>query len=288
MEYRRLGRLGHESSVLVYGAAALSTVDQDTADRSVQEALDAGVNHFDVAASYGDAELRLGPWIPRIRDRIFLASKTGDRTADEAWASINRSLERLQTDRLDLIQLHAVGDLEELDKVTGPGGALEAAVRAEEEGLVGAVGITGHGTEAAATHLEGLRRYPFATVLTPLNPVLWRDPAYRAGWDALVDEVRRQDAGLLTIKTVSRRNWPEGDDGRYNTWYEPYDDAVRIRAAVSWVLAHDEITGLATAGDVRLLGMMVAAEAERQDVGEAEQALSGDADYSSPFLHMTI
>ncbi len=288
MEYRRLGRLGHESSVLVYGAAALSTVDQDTADRSVQEALDAGINHFDVAASYGDAELRLGPWIPRIRDRIFLASKTGDRTADEAWASINRSLERLQTDRLDLIQLHAVGDLEELDKVTGPGGALEAAVRAEEEGLVGAVGITGHGTEAAATHLEGLRRYPFATVLTPLNPVLWRDPAYRAGWDALVDEVRRQDAGLLTIKTVSRRNWPEGDDGRYNTWYEPYDDAVRIRAAVSWVLAHDEITGLATAGDVRLLGMMVAAEAERQDVGEAEQALSGDADYSSPFLHMTI
>ncbi|WP_295697523.1 aldo/keto reductase [Lapillicoccus sp.] len=288
MEYRRLGRLGHESSVLVYGAAALSTVDQDTADRSVQEALDAGINHFDVAASYGDAELRLGPWIPRIRDRIFLASKTGDRTADEAWASINRSLERLQTDRLDLIQLHAVGDLEELDKVTGPGGALEAAVRAEEEGLVGAVGITGHGTEAAATHLEGLRRYPFATVLTPLNPVLWRDPAYRAGWDALVDEVRRQDAGLLTIKTVSRRNWPEGDDGRYNTWYEPYDDAVRIRAAVSWVLAHDEITGLATAGDVRLLGMMVAAEADRQDVGEAEQALSRDADYSSPFLNMTI
>lgn len=288
MEYRRLGRLGHESSVLVYGAAALSAVDQDTADRSVQEALDAGINHFDVAASYGDAELRLGPWIPRIRDRIFLASKTGDRTADEAWASINRSLERLQTDRLDLIQLHAVGDLEELDKVTGPGGALEAAVRAEEEGLVGAVGITGHGTEAAATHLEGLRRYPFATVLTPLNPVLWRDPAYRAGWDALVDEVRRQDAGLLTIKTVSRRNWPEGDDGRYNTWYEPYDDAVRIRAAVSWVLAHDEITGLATAGDVRLLGMMVAAEADRQDVGEAEQALSRDADYSSPFLNMTI
>lgn len=288
MEYRRLGRLGHESSVLVYGAAALSTVDQDTADRSVQEALDAGINHFDVAASYGDAELRLGPWIPRIRDQIFLASKTGDRSADEAWASINRSLERLQTDRLDLIQLHAVGDLEELDKVTGPGGALEAAVRAREEGLVGEIGITGHGTEAAATHLEGLRRFPFATVLTPLNPVLWRDAAYRDSWDALVAEIKRQDVGLLTIKTVSRRNWPEGDDGRYDTWYEPYDDAARIRAAVSWVLAHDEITGLATAGDVRLLGMMVAAESDRQDVGEAEQALGVDPDYASPFLHMTI
>lgn len=288
MEYRRLGRLEHDSSVLVFGAAALSTVDQDTADRAIQEALDAGINHVDVAASYGDAELRLGPWIPQIRDRIFLASKTGDRSADEAWASINRSLERLQTDRLDLIQLHAVGDLDALDTITAAGGALEAAVRAKEEGLVGDIGITGHGTEAAATHLEALHRFPFATVLTPLNPVLARDPAYRDAWAALVAEVERQDVGLLTIKTVSRRNWPEGHDGRYDTWYEPYDDASRIRAAVSWVLAHGEITGLATAGDVRLLAMMVAAEADRQDVSEAEQVLSGDADYSSPFLHMTI
>src|SRR3954463_8147806 len=147
MELRRLGRLGHLSSVVIYGAAALGDVDQSTADRSVQEALDAGINHFDVAASYGDAELRLGPWIPRIRDQIFLATKTGDRDRESAWASINRSLERLQTDHVDLIQLHAVGDLDELDKVTGPGGALEAATRAQEEGLVGAVGITGHGTQ---------------------------------------------------------------------------------------------------------------------------------------------
>lgn len=289
MEYRRLGRLGHRSSVLLYGAAALSGVDQQTADRSVQEALDAGINHLDVAASYGDAELRLGPWIPRIRDKVFLASKTGDRTRDEAWASINRSLERLQTDHLDLIQLHAVGDLEELDKVTGPGGALEAAVRAQEEGLVGAVGITGHGTQAAATHLEGLRRFPFATVLTPLNPVLWRDEVFRDAWAALVDEVKRQDVGLMTIKTVARRNWPERADGErrgdYDTWYEPYDDAGRIRAAVSWVLAHEEITGLATAGDVRLLHHLVAAEADRMDPVDAEAALQDDPEYSSPFLH---
>ena len=126
METRRLGRIGHQSSVLIYGGAALSAVPQDVADRSVQEALDGGINHFDVAASYGDAELRLAPWMPRIRSSIFLASKTGDRDADGAWASINRSLERLQTDHLDLIQLHGVGDLEELDQVTGPGGALQA------------------------------------------------------------------------------------------------------------------------------------------------------------------
>jgi predicted aldo/keto reductase-like oxidoreductase len=288
VEYRRLGRLGHSSSVLIYGAAALAAVDQDTADRSVQEALDAGINHFDVAASYGDAELRLGPWIPRIRKDIFLATKTGDRDREAAWASINRSLERLQTDHVDLLQLHAIGDLEELDKALGGGGAIEAAVRAKDEGLVGDVGITGHGDKAAATHLEALRRFPFATVLTPLNPVLWHDPAFRVGYEALVEEVRRQDAGLMTIKTVSRRNWPDVDDATYSTWYEPFVDAERIRAAVSWVLAHDEITGLATAGDVRLLGMIVAAERDRLAPADAEAALDRDAEYSSPFINMPI
>ena len=288
MERRRLGRLGHDSSVLIYGAASLAEVDQDTADRSVQEALDAGINHFDVAASYGDAELRLGPWMPRIRGDIFLATKTGDRDREGAWRSINNSLERLQTDRVDLLQLHAVGDLDELDKVTGAGGALEAATRAQDEGLIGAVGITGHGTQATATHLEALHRFPFATVLTPLNPVLWRDVVFRTAWASLVEEVRRQDTGLMTIKTVARRNWQDGAAHEYATWYEPYDRAERIRAAVSWVLSHDEITGLATAGDVRLLNLIVAAERDRLDAIDAEHALQDDTDYASPFLNMPI
>ena len=241
-----------------------------------------------MAASYGDAELRLGPWMPRIRDDIFLATKTGDRDREAAWASINRSLERLQTDHVDLLQLHAIGDLDELGTALGPGGAIEAAVRAKEEGLVGEIGITGHGDQAAATHLEALRRFPFATVLTPLNPVLWRDPVYRAAYEALVTEVRRQDVGLMTIKTVSRRNWPEGAEQTHSTWYEPFTDEARIRAAVSWVLTHEEITGLATAGDVRLLGMIVAAERDRLSAEAAEAALTGVDEYSSPFLHMTI
>jgi aryl-alcohol dehydrogenase-like predicted oxidoreductase len=286
MERRRLGRLGHQSSVLIYGAAALSDVDQDTADRSVREALDAGINHFDVAADYGDAELRLGPWMSSIRSDIFLATKTGDRGEEGAWRSINRSLERLQTDRVDLLQLHAVGDLITLDKVTSPGGALAAASRAQDEGLIGAIGITGHGTRATATHLEALRRFPFATVLTPLNPVLWRDSSFRDAWAALVAEAARQDTGLMTIKTVSRRNWPEGTKPDYTTWYEPYEDAERIRAAVSWVLSHREITGLATAGDVRLLGMTVDAERSRMDPADAELLLMNDPEYSSPFLNM--
>ncbi len=288
MERRTLGATGHESSVLIYGAAALSEVDQDTADASVQEALDAGINHLDVAADYGDAELRLGPWMSRIRDDVFLATKTGERDAEAAWAGINRSLERLQTDHVDLIQLHAVGDLEELDKVTRPGGALEAAVRAQEEGLARAVGITGHSHTAPSTHLEALRRHPFASVLTPLNLAVWSRPDYRADYEALVAEVRRRDVALMTIKTVSRRNWPEDADHTHATWYEPQTDPERIRAAVSWVLDHTELTGLATPGDVRLLRHVIAAERDRMPVAEAEALLTDDAAYSSPFEAMPI
>jgi len=288
MEMRRLGRLEHQSSVLIYGAAALGDVSQDVADRAIQEALDGGINHFDVAASYGDAELRLGPWMSDIRGRTFLATKTTHRDRESAWQEIHASLERLQTDRVDLLQLHAIGDLGELDPATGPDGALEAAIRAQEEGLIGAIGITGHGHDAPATHLEALRRYPFATVLTPLNPVLWRDDSYRADYEALVEEVRRQDAGLMTIKTLSRRNWPDGADHSYATWYEPYDNQAAITAAVSWVLAHEEVTGIPTAGDVSLLSGLLEAERNRVSPAEAERQLAGDMDYSSPFIAMPI
>ncbi|HKQ03207.1 MAG TPA: aldo/keto reductase [Actinomycetes bacterium] len=290
MQQRRLGRLGHQSSVLIYGAAALAEVDQDTADASVQLALDAGINHLDVAASYGDAELRLGPWMPTIRDRVFLATKTGLRDRDEAWAQINHSLERLQTDHLDLLQLHAVGDLEELELVTRPGGSLEAAVRARDEGLTGAIGITGHGHQAPAAHLEALRRFPFDTVLTPLNYILGQDPAYLGDYQALVAEIQANDAGLMIIKAASRRNWPEPDGHSYGTWYEPFDDQERISAAVAWVLSHPEATGIATPGDVRLLPLLIEAERRLAETSraDAEQVLAGAAEYSSPFIDIPI
>jgi aryl-alcohol dehydrogenase-like predicted oxidoreductase len=290
MQKRRLGRLGHQSSVLIYGSAALAEVDQDTADASVQLALDAGINHFDVAASYGDAELRLGPWMPTIRDRIFLATKTGLRDRDEAWAQINHSLERLQTDRLDLIQVHSVGELEELDLVTGSGGSLQAVVRARDEGLAGAVGITGHGHQAPATHLEALRRFPFDTVLSPLNYVLGQDPAYLADYQALVAEIQAQDAGLMIIKSASRRNWLEPVEHGYSTWYEPFDDQEPITAAVAWVLSHPEVTGIATPGDVGLLPLLVQAERRLAETSraEAEAILARAADYSSPFINIPI
>ena len=290
MQQRRLGRLGHQSSVLIYGAAALAEVDQDTADASVRLALEAVINHFDVAASYGDAELRLGPWMPRIRERIFLATKTGLRGRDQAWAQINRSLERLQTDHVDLIQVHAVGDPEELDLVTRPGGSLEAVVRAREEGLAGAVGITGHGHDAPATHLEALARYPFDTVLSPLNWVLAQDPAYLAAYQALAAEVQAQDVGLMIIKSAARRNWPEPVEHGYGTWYEPFDDQERISAAVAWVLSHPEVTGIATPGDVRLLPLLIEAERRLPDTTpeQAAAVLARASDYSSPFIDIPI
>jgi len=288
MQTRRLGRLEHRSSVLIYGAAALGEVTQEVADRSIQEALDAGINHFDVAASYGDAEERLGPWMGQIRDQIFLATKVEERSYDAAWASICRSMERLHVDRVDLLQLHAVGDTDELDRATGPHAALDAAVRAQEEGMAGALGITGHTHQAPATHLEALRRFPFKTVMTPLNYRLWQDPQYRADYEALVAEVQRKDLGLMTIKAISRRNWPEGGQPTYATWYEPFDDQRRITAALAWVLAHPEVTGIPTAGDVRLLGLLIQAERDRAElsVEEAEASLAAAPDYTSPFLSM--
>lgn len=285
MRYRRLGRLGHDSSVIIYGAAMLSSVTQEAADASIAEALAAGINHIDVAAGYGDAELRLGPRVPEIRDRIFLATKTGERAADAAWREINTSLERLRTDRLDLIQIHAVCDVDELDKVTAPGGALEAVVRARDEGLAGGIGITGHGAAAPATHLEALRRYDFDTVLTPLNHFLVRDDGYRRDFDALAAETTRRDIGLMTIKGVARRAWPEGAERTHTTWYEPFDDPRRIAAAVTWLLSHEAVTGIATASDVRLLRHYIAAESTLGTLSpdEVDEILNGVTHYASPF-----
>lgn len=287
MEHRRLGRLERENSVLIFGGAALSEVSEEAADRAIQQALDAGVTHFDTAADYGDSELQYGRWMPGIRDGVFLSTKTGLREKDAARRQLEASLERLRVDYVDLLQLHAIGDLEDLDRATRPGGSLEAAIEAKEEGVVGAVGITGHGHEAPAVHLEALRRYPFETVLTPWNYILSTDEDYRVDFEALVDEVKRQDAGLMTIKTISRRNWPEGDptgDQRYATWYEPFDEQRYVDAAVSFVLSFEAIAGIAMVGDAGLVPLMLEAEQRRTPREEAAEVLANAPDYSSPFI----
>jgi aryl-alcohol dehydrogenase-like predicted oxidoreductase len=287
MEHRRLGRLGRENSVLIFGGAALAEVTEEEADSAISLALEAGVDHFDTAADYGDSELHYGRWMPEIRDQIFLSTKTGERNGDAARRQIEASLERLQVDRVDLIQLHAVGDLEDLDRATRSGGSLESAVEAREEGLVGAVGITGHGHEAPATHLEALRRYPFDTVLTPWNYILSTDESYSRDFEALVEEIMRQDAGLMTIKTVSRRNWPKGnplEGQRRATWYEPFEEQEYVDAAVSFVLAREEITGIPMVGDTSLIETMIEAERRRMPLEEAEETLARAPNHSSPFI----
>jgi len=288
MEKRRLGRLSHMSSVLIYGGAALGEVSEEEADRSIELALEAGINHFDTAVDYGDSELHLGRWMPRIRDRIFLATKTGDRTATGAYESIGRSLERLKVDHVDLIQLHAVGDLDDLDRATGTGGAIEGTIRAKEEGLVGGIGITGHGMGAPATHLEALRRFPFDTVITPYNYRLVQDAGYCRDFESLTEAIRAQDVGLRLIKATARNLWKTSEGARYLTWYEPLDQQRQVDAAVAFALARPEVAGLCTAGDVRLLPLFIEAErrASFMSAEEIGSVLSDVEDYEPPFVRV--
>lgn len=288
METRRLGRIGHMSSVLLFGGAALSEVSEDEADGAIRLALDAGINHFDTAAGYGDSELHLGRWMPEIRNRIFLATKTGDRAAGDAYNSIRRSLERLRVDSVDLIQLHAIGDLEDLGAATGPGGAVEGAVRARDQGLVGAIGITGHGMQAPAVHLEALRRFPFDSVITPFNYRLGREPAYLRDFDALAAETQAKDVALMVIKVAARNLWPRERTHRYATWYEPLDAQEHIDATVAFALARPEITGICTAGDVHLLPLFVEADRRRNEINveQAEAAMAGVSEMEPPFVRV--
>jgi aryl-alcohol dehydrogenase-like predicted oxidoreductase len=286
MERRRLGRLEHRSSVLIFGGAALADVTQEIADAAISLARSAGINHFDTAADYGDSELRLRPWMSKIRDDIFLATKTGDRDAAAAYDSVCRSLDRLGVTRVDLIQLHAVGTRSELDLVTASGGALEGALRAKDEGLVGAIGITGHGMQAPATHLEALRRADFDTVLTPWNYRLSLETAYRRDFEALCEATRERDVGLMLIKAIARNLWRSEQEATRATWYEPLEDRSAVDAAVAFALDVPAATGIATPGDVDLLPSVIAAERSRSDISmdQAERTLSAVPDMEPPFV----
>jgi aryl-alcohol dehydrogenase-like predicted oxidoreductase len=286
VERRRLGRLEHMSTVLIFGGAALAEVDDAAADRGISLALESGINHFDTAAGYGDSEIKLGRRMDRIRGDIFLATKTGDRTKERAAASIRRSLERLKTERVDLIQMHAVCDIPELDKVTGRDGSVEAAVEARDEGLVGAIGITGHGMEAPATHLEALRRFPFDSVLTPYNYRLAQFPEYRRDYEALTEEAIAQDVGLMIIKAVARRLWRDDRSPARTTWYEPFEEQRHIDASVAFALSQPHVTGIATPGDLNLLERVVEAEKRGASMTTADidEAFADVSEYESPFV----
>ena len=245
------GRTGHESTRVVFGGAGLSQVTQDEADQTLEVLLRYGINHIDVAAAYGDAELRIAPWLKKYPGRFFLATKTGDRTYDGAKRQIHLSLERMGVERVDLIQLHSLADPIEWDNALSPKGALEACVEAREQGLVRFIGVTGHGSQIAATHLRSLERFDFDSVLLPYSYIMMQDPHYAAAFERVVAVCTERNVAVLTIKSIARRPW-WGHERTRATWYEPFQDQSDIDAAVHWVMARPGIF-LASVGDIHLL-----------------------------------
>jgi aryl-alcohol dehydrogenase-like predicted oxidoreductase len=255
MPTETFGRTGHRSTRTIFGAAAFSDVTQAEADRTMELLLRFGVNHIDTAASYGDSELRLGPWIEQHRAGFFLATKTGERTSQAAYDEIRRSLERLRVDQVDLIQLHNLVDPAEWETALGPGGALEAAIRAREEGLVRFIGVTGHGTTVAAMHTRALERFDFDTVLLPYNYPMMQNPIYAADFEELLARCRERGVAVQTIKAITRAPW-SGRPQTAATWYEPLRDPVAIDRAVHWVLGRPSVF-LNTVGDIGVLPMVL-------------------------------
>ena len=245
------GKTGHNSTVTLFGAAALGNVTQAEADATLDVLLEYGVNHIDTAASYGDAELRIGPWMAQHRNDFFLATKTGERTYEKAREEIHRSLERMRVDSFDLIQLHNLVHPDEWDVALGPGGALEAAIEAREEGILRFIGVTGHGLNIAAMHRRSVERFDFDSVLLPLNYPLALNEAYMADFNALVATCEERDIAVQTIKSITRGPWGPQDKWA-STWYQPLRDQEDIDRAVHWVLGREGLF-LNTVGDIHVL-----------------------------------
>lgn len=265
------GRTGHDSTRVIFGAAAFGDVTQAVADATMELIISHGINHIDTAASYGDAELRLSPWMRTERDRFFLATKTGDRDYQTAHDSIRRSLERLQTDQLDLIQLHNLADPAEWDVAMGEGGALEALIEARDEGLVRFIGVTGHGTTIPAMHLRSLERFDFDSVLLPYNHPMMRNEAYAADFEAVTAVCAERDVAVQTIKSITRAPWGDHEQTT-TTWYRPLEDQAAIDTAVWWVLGRPGVF-LNSASDPALLAKQLDA-AERFTARPSEEDMA--------------
>lgn len=264
------GRTNHLSSRTLFGAAAFWDVTQAEADATLNLLLERGVNHIDTAASYGNSEVRLGPWLKHHRDRFFLATKTEARTRQGARESLHRSLDRLHTDHVDLFQIHNLGDPAEWDVALGPGGALEAFIEAKAQGLTRFIGITGHGLQIAALHHRALDRFDFDSVLLPYSYILMQDPQYAADVNALLAVCAERSVAVQAIKSVTRAPWHDRPHTR-TTWYEPLEDQLALDQTVHWVLGNP-IVFLNTAGDIHVLPKILDA-AERFTARPSDQEM---------------
>ena len=272
MEKRRFGRTNHMSTVAVFGGVALGQLDQSMADIVIQQVIDAGVNHIDIAPTYGEAELRLGPWMPKIRADFFLGCKTTQRTKQGAIDEFHASLGRLQVDAFDLYQLHAVTTMDELDQCTRAGGSLEGVIEMREKGLTQFIGITSHGMQTPSLLIEALRRFDFDTIIVPIYPALFANETYRTQALTLLDLCEEKDVGVMTIKAIAKEPWGEREP-HYHTWYVPFDDQETIQKNVNFSLSH-KLTHICTVGDYRIVGkVLTACENFTPMDTEAQQAL---------------
>lgn len=263
------GRSGHMSTRTIFGAAALGDVSQAEADRTLEVLLQYGVNHIDVAASYGDAELRLAPWLQQHRAHFYLATKTGQRKAKEAKEELHRSLERMRVDYVDLWQLHNLVDPIEWDIALSPGGVIEAAIEAKAQGLIRGIGVTGHGLQIAATHRRSLERFDFDSVLLPYNYLTMQKPYYAENFNALVALCQQRNVAMQTIKSIAYRHWMDRPH-THSTWYAPLEDQQDIDRAVHWVLSRPGIF-LNTIGDIHMLPKVLDAASRYQSAPSDEE-----------------
>lgn len=269
------GATNHASSRVIFGAAGVGWVNQARADQALELLLEYGINHIDVAASYGEAELRVGAWMAEYRKHFFLATKTGERTASAAWDGLQRSLERLQVDQIDLIQLHNLVDENEWQQAMGPGGAIEALAEAKSQGLVRFLGVTGHGTRVAAMHIRSLDRFPFDSVLLPCNFTLMSLPEYASDFERLYELCQERRIAMQTIKAVARRRWQQNSGPRFS-WYEPLRDQDAIGRAVAYVLARENLF-LNSSSDLTILHSLLEAATGEIEAPES-QALQADVE----------
>ena len=253
------GRTGHQSTRLLFGAAALSRVTQAQADKTLEVLLSYGINHIDTAASYGDAELRIGPWMADHHQDFFLATKTEARTYQAAKDELHRSLERLQVDSVDLWQMHFLIQEDDWQTTFGPRGALEAFIEAREQGLARFLGVTGHGLQVTGFHRRSLEQFNFDSVLLPYNPLLMDDPGYAAGFEKVATICQERNAAIQTIKSISSGPWNDGEKTRA-TWYKPLEDQAHIDTMVHWVLSRPGVF-LNSVGDIHLLPKVLDAAA---------------------------
>jgi aryl-alcohol dehydrogenase-like predicted oxidoreductase len=271
------------STIAIFGAAAFWQISQEDADKVIEQVIEAGINHIDVAPSYGQAEERVGPWMPRERGRFFLGCKTMERTKEGAWNEMQQSLKRLQTESFDLYQCHAITTMEELDSVTMKGGALEAFEQARREGLTKFIGITGHGVDAPKIYLEALRRFDFDSILFPLNFVQMAIPDYRKNAEELIATCKAKDVGTMVIKTITKSPWGERPHTA-TPWYEPFDKSDEIQRAVNFAMSYD-VTGLCTAGDTHILPLVLKAceNFTRLNHDEMEEMIKSAKEYEPLF-----